>query len=310
MFDCKLEDIRTDAGRLTGVRFGGEDFETDACFLATGHSARDVYSMLVRAGVQLSAKGFAVGVRVELPQAAVDFSQFARFAGHPRLGAASFRLTSPSGRDVRACYSFCMCPGGQVISCASSRGELTTNGMSDSSRGGRFANAAFLVPVSTEDFTEIDGEVPILAGCDYQRQMETAAYAAAGNTYSLPACRLRDFLAGRTSDEIPSARSNRRAVPAEFRNILPYAITDTLERSLSGMLKKLQGVRFEDVLLYGPETRSSSPVRIDRDNVTGQSVNVAGLYPLGEGAGYAGGIVSSAIDGLRAAEKFVLSRNG
>lgn len=254
---------------------------------------------LAVAGVALAAKPFAIGVRLELPQAAIDRAQYGRFAGNPLLGAASFRLTRRAEPGVRACYSFCMCPGGTVIACASEPGLFTTNGMSFSKRSLPKGNAAFLVPVDLPDYPA--HPVPALAGVAFQRALERKAFAAAGDRYAVPTVRLVDFLARRCSAELPADCSCSPVVPVEFRDLLPESVTHTLERVLAPMLKELNGVRLDSAVLYAPETRSSSPVWMVREP-DGASAGTRGLYPAGEGAGYAGGIVSSAIDGMRAAE--------
>jgi uncharacterized FAD-dependent dehydrogenase len=285
------------------VVIGGKSLRTDACILATGHSARDVYRMLAKRGVPLQPKGFAVGVRIELPQKRIDTAQWGRFAGHPQLGAASFRLTrKPSGRQ-RACYSFCMCPGGLVIACASSAGLLTTNGMSLSRRAQPLGNAAFLVPVQPADFA-LGSFSPQLAGLDYQCQMEQAAFLEGGGDYCLPAAALADFLSRKHPSALPEMRSCTRARPADLHRIFPAVISDTLLGAISPMLRQMPGVRLEEAVVYAAETRSSSPVRILKDPF-GQSPGAAGLFPAGEGAGYAGGIVSSAVDGMCAAESVI-----
>ncbi len=334
-YHSRLEGLQvetTAAGpRLSGAVIGGLTVPATACLLAVGHSARDVYLALARAGASLQAKAFAVGVRAELPQARIDRAQWGEWAGHPRLGAASFRLTRPVPPPGRACYTFCMCPGGQVIACASEAGGLTTNGMSLSARAGRQGNAACLIPVTPADFSppacagwgELDGrpsgfgsgggkdtagqisvaDNEALAGLEFQRRLEEATFRAGGGDYALPACRLTDFLqppSGKLG-EIPDARSWLRSRSADLRAILPEFLASALADALWPMLRKLRGAVREEVLLYGLETRSSSPVRVLRDETTLQSA-IAGLYPVGEGAGYAGGIVSAAIDGLRAAE--------
>jgi uncharacterized FAD-dependent dehydrogenase len=299
-FGARLEKLIIKEGALQAVVIHGQEIACDCCFLAVGHSAHDVYTMLAEAGVELSPKPFAVGVRLELPQATINKAQYGRFAGSPLLGAASFRLTRREEKGIRSCYSFCMCPGGKVISCASEPGLLTTNGMSYSNRSLPLGNAAFLVPVGPTDYPA--HILPALAGLEFQRQLEQAAYMAAGGNYSVPATRLVDFLAKKTPTSLPDGRSCPRAVPVEFRNILPSFITRTLEVAIPLMLKELNGSKLEEVILYAPETRSSSPLWITR-NPEGESTNTRGLYPIGEGAGYAGGIVSSALDGMRAAEK-------
>jgi uncharacterized FAD-dependent dehydrogenase len=299
-FGARLDNLILENGHLRGVVINGQTTPCEACVLAVGHSARDVYAMLAQAGVALSPKPFAVGIRLELPQTTIDKAQYGRFAGSPLLGAASFRLTRREENGLRACYSFCMCPGGKVISCASEPGLLTTNGMSYSKRSLPLGNAAFLIPVGPADYAA--HEIPALAGLAFQQKLEQAAFTAAGGEYHVPATRLVDFLAGKAPKSLPDSRSCPRSVPVEFRNILPDFVTRTLASSIPPMLKELNGSRLEDVLLYAPETRSSSPLWITR-NPDGESLNTRGLYPAGEGAGYAGGIVSSALDGMRAGEK-------
>ena len=255
--------------------------------------------MLAERGVALEPKPFAVGVRLEIPQSAIDRAQYGRFAGSPLLGAASFRLTRREENGIRSCYSFCMCPGGKVISCASEPGLLTTNGMSYSKRSLPLGNAAFLVPVGPADYPS--HPVPALAGVEFQRKLERDAFAAAGGNYKVPACRLVDFLARKVPATLPEGSSCPTATPVDLRGILPEFVTQTLEKSIPPMLRELHGVRLEEAVLYAPETRSSSPLWITR-TPEGESTSTRGLYPAGEGAGYAGGIVSSAIDGMRAAE--------
>ena len=304
-FNSRLEDFIIEDGRLRGVVVSGKTIRTDACFLATGHSARDVYNLLFRHGVSLEPKPFAVGVRLEIPQHRIDEAQYGSWVSLiDRLGHASFRLTRREEEQARRCYSFCMCPGGEVISCASSDALLTSNGMSLSRRDEPFGNAAFLVPVEPTDFPQTTPTE--LAGIAFQQQLEQAAFEAGGGTYALPAQRLTDFLANR-KDEIPAARSAPRAVSANLHDILPDFIRRTLRSALPKMLEKLPGVLLEEALLYGNETRSSSPLRILRSR-RGESLSVRGLYPCGEGSGYAGGIVSSAIDAMRIAEEWLLRK--
>jgi len=303
-FNTRLEGLKIEDGVLRGIVASGREIRTDACFLATGHSARDVYSMLVAQGVPLEAKPFAVGVRLEIPQHRINTAQYGKWANLPRLGSASFKLTRKEEQHARSCYSFCMCPGGLVISCASSKGELTTNGMSLSARAEPFGNAAFLVPVELSDYPL--GPYPVLAGIDFQKTMEAAAFTAGGADYGLPSARLVDFLEARLGD-LPTERSCGRAVPALLQDILPDFVSETLHAAIPKMLKELNGTPLDEALLYASETRSSSPVRILR-GPDGQSTAVKGLYPCGEGAGYAGGIVSSALDGMRAAEWYALNR--
>ncbi len=308
-FNSKLEKIQVEEGVLRGVTVSGQAIRTEACFLATGHSARDVYSMLAEHHVMLEAKPLAVGVRLEIPQHQINEAQYGQWTALSGLGSSSFRLTRKEEGNARRCYSFCMCPGGLVISCASSEGLLTTNGMSLSARDKPFGNAAFLVPVDLADFAAMGHESgnPVLAGIEFQKQMERAAFKAGGSDYGLPAARLIDFLEGKAG-ELPSERSCTRAVPALLQNILPEFVSSTLQSALPKMLRELNGAKIEEATLYAAETRSSAPVRILRDPSTGQSCSVKGLYPCGEGSGYAGGIVSSALDGMKAAEQFVFNR--
>ncbi|MBI9021430.1 MAG: FAD-binding protein [Verrucomicrobia bacterium] len=300
-FGARLDRLEIENGNVRGAVISGEEFRTDTCVLATGHSARDIYEMLAEQGVPLEPKGFAVGVRLEIPQHRIDTAQWG--GSFPNLGKASFRLTRREEENARSCYTFCMCPGGLVISCASSEGLMTTNGMSLSKRDKPMGNAAFLVPVMPSDFPNLGK--PELAGIEFQKKMEAAAFAAGGSDYSLPAQRLVDFLEGAESD-LPSERSCTMARPAQLRGLLPEFVEHTLRSAVPKMLRSMRGVQLDEALLYASETRSSSPVRIVRDE-EGQSV-IRGLYPCGEGAGYAGGIVSSGIDGLRLAESIVATR--
>jgi len=302
-FNARLDGVEIDDGKLVAVHVGAERIETAACVLATGHSARDVYRMLHKSGVTLEAKAFAIGVRAELTQQRIDEAQFGRWAGHPRLGAASFRLTRQAMGAARPCYTFCTCPGGVVISCASASGMMTTNGMSLAARDGKWGNAAFLVPVSPTDFPSPDADNPSeLAGVAFQAEIERKAFQAGGADYSLPAARLTDFLGGETGDKLPDDRSCRRSRQADLRTVLPEFVCQTLTEAMPRMLLKQRGVVLEEVTVYAAETRTSSPVRVVR-GATGESPAAAGLFPAGEGAGYAGGIVSSGIDGLHTAKR-------
>lgn len=305
-FSAKLEGLHIEDGALRGVIVSGEEIATDACFLATGHSARDVYTALAAAGVPLAAKPFAVGVRAEMPQSRINVAQYGPGSRHPRLGAASFRMTRKPGKTTRACYSFCTCPGGLVMACASSAGCLTTNGMSYSSRAKPFGNAAFLVPVSPADYP-IGLQNPDLAGVIFQQTIERATSRAGGDDFSLPAQPLIEFLAGAEPVDIPDARSCKRVVPANVASLLPDEVARTLRDALPKMLRELNGIELEDVLIYGVETRSSSPVRIVRDARSRESSGVRSLFPVGEGSGYTGGIVSSALDGMASARQALQS---
>ncbi|MFU8780038.1 MAG: FAD-dependent protein [Kiritimatiellia bacterium] len=295
-FGARLDELQIENGAIRGAVISGKAMRTDCVVLATGHSARDIYTMLAEKGVALEPKPFAVGVRIEIPQCRIDAAQWGK--SYPTIGKASFRMTRREENDARACYTFCMCPGGLVMSCASSEELITTNGMSLSKRDKTYGNAAFLVPVFPPDFPA--AERAELAGIAFQKKLESAAFTAGGSDYSLPAQRLVEFLDGSPATSLPQDRSCNRAIPVSLRDLLPDFVQHTLLAAVPKMLRSLRGVRLEEALVYASETRSSSPVRVVRGE-DGQSPT-RGLYPCGEGSGYAGGIVSSGIDGLRTAE--------
>ncbi len=298
-FHCKLTGLAAKDGRLTALRTNRGQVESNACILAVGHSARDVYAMLLGEGVALLPKPFAVGVRVEHPQEMIDKAQYGAMAGHARLGAAEYHLTAKSGG--RGVYTFCMCPGGQVVASSSEEGTVVTNGMSRHARDGQNANAAVVVQVGPEDF----GSNP-LGGVEFQRRMERTAFAASGD-YRAPAETVGDFLAGRDRPKgfgavVPSYRPG--VAPVNLYTILPQFVADGIREALPQMGRMLRGFDGPEGVLTGVETRTSAPVRMERDE-RGQSPQLSGLYPAGEGAGYAGGIVSAAVDGMRAAERLI-----
>jgi len=304
-FNSKVEKINIIDNKLCSIIVNGNEIKTDTCVIATGHSARDVYQFLADANVQLDQKAFAVGVRMELPQNIINETQWGKFAGHPRLGAAAFRLTRKESEDARSCYTFCMCPGGLTIACASTAGQITTNGMSLSKRSLNFGNAAFLVPVRPEDYKSFETEFyPSLAGCHFQADIEKKAFEAGGGDYSIPVSSLPRFIDPVSNVLVSEKRSCLKVKEADFSKILPGFVNETLVSAIPKMIKSFKGLSFDDVTLYAAETRSSSPVRIKRDEDR-QSVNTQGLFPCGEGAGYAGGIVSSALDGIRVAESII-----
>ena len=300
-FETRLERLILRQGRVAGaiVLAGGaeEEILTDCLLLCVGHSARDTARALYSQGVAMGPKPFAAGVRIEHPREMIDRSQYGSFAGHPALGPASYKLNArtPDGRGV---YTFCMCPGGRVISAASEPGGIVTNGMSLHARQDRNSNAALLVGVRPEDF----GSEHPLAGFDFQRKIEEAAFLAAGKTYRAPAQRVGDFLADRETSSFGEVQPSLLpgVTPCDLRSVLPAFITDNLKLALPVLDRQLKGFALPDAVLTGPETRSSSPVRLPR-TTSGEAENVAGLYPVGEGAGYAGGIVSAAVDGITAA---------
>lgn len=300
-FRAALTDIRLKDGAVTGVtvRTGGREelLPTDHLLLCAGHSARELFALLYEKGVALTQKPFSMGVRCEHPQALIDRAQYGSFAGHPALGSADYKLAVhlPDGRGV---YTFCMCPGGSVVAAASEPGHLAVNGMSPFARDGENANAALLCEVRPEDF----GSSHPLAGVELQRRWERAAFLAGGGDWHAPAQLLGDFLAGR-----PSAGPGSVAPTyplgvrwGELTGCLPPFVLDALRQAIPAFDRKLRGFALPEAVLTGIESRSSSPVRILRDR-TGQA-NFRGLFPCGEGAGYAGGILSAAVDGIRQAE--------
>jgi uncharacterized FAD-dependent dehydrogenase len=271
--------------------------------LAPGHSARDSFQMLQQAGVALEAKPFAVGFRIEHPQALVDEARWGLNAGHPLLGAAEYKLVHHAANG-RCVYSFCMCPGGLVVGATSETGRVVTNGMSQHSRNERNANAALVVPVEQEDlaaYAAWPGDP--LAGLAFQRALEQKAFVLGGADYSAPVQRLQDFLAGRPTTELGAIGASYQpgVSPSDLRSLLPMPMVTALQEALPLFARRIKGYDHPDALLTAVETRTSSPLRIPRDDHF-ESINTVGLTPAGEGAGYAGGILSAAIDGIRVAE--------
>ncbi len=301
-FESRLADIRTVDGELTAITVDGPagcySLPCRHVVLALGHSARDTFEMLYRQGVPTEAKPFAVGVRIEHRQSDMDFAQYRTCAGHPGLPASSYKLSChlPEGR---AAYSFCVCPGGQVVAAASEENRLVTNGMSEFARDKENINGALLVNVTPEDF---GGDKHPLAGIAFQRRLEEAAFALGGSNYRAPCQRVGDFLAHRASVRCGRVKPSYRpgVTYTNLRHCLPDFICDTLEGALPILGKKLLGYADPDALLTAVETRSSSPVRLPRDAAYQSAVR--GLFPCGEGAGYAGGILSAAADGMRCGE--------
>jgi uncharacterized FAD-dependent dehydrogenase len=310
-FGARVDDvlIETDADgsrHLRGlVLADGEVIEADHVILALGHSARDSFAMLHARGVAMQAKPFSIGVRIEHPQAMIDQARFGPNAGNPLLGAADYKLVhhAENGRTV---YSFCMCPGGTVVAATSEAGRVVTNGMSQYSRAERNANAGIVVGISPEDYP---GDV--LAGLAYQRHWESAAFIAGGGDYRAPAQLVGDFLAGRPStglgEVLPSYKPG--VTPTDLAQCLPDFAVEAMREALLAFDKQVPGFARPDALMTGVETRTSSPIRIPR-GFDFQSVNTAGLFPAGEGAGYAGGILSAGVDGIRVAEALALTLTG
>lgn len=299
--ECKLTNIICANGAVHGVTYenaAGEtvDLETDAVILAIGHSARDTAEMLYGKGVNMMQKPFSVGARIEHPQSLINRVQYGGFAGHPALGAADYKLAChpPHGRGL---YTFCMCPGGTVVAAASEQGGVVVNGMSEMARDGENANAALLVGVDPEQFPD---EHP-LSGFRLQREIEQAAFCLGGGDYRAPAQLVGDFLQGVPSTRLGSVNPScpTGVTLCDIARCLPEAVVHTMRDGIQKMDQKLRGFAMADAVLTAPETRSSSPVRMLRDETL--MSNIEGIYPCGEGAGYAGGIVSAAVDGIRCA---------
>ncbi|MEB3195015.1 MAG: FAD-dependent oxidoreductase [Cyanobacteriota bacterium] len=319
-FGAKVEELMLagDGSRqVEGVRLAdGECVPARHVVLALGHSARDTFERLEGQGVAITRKPFAVGLRIEHPQALIDRARWGEQAGHPRLGAAEYKLVhhTRTGRDV---YSFCMCPGGWVVGATSEEGCVVTNGMSQHSRRERNANSGLVVNITNEDVDPWARwpEDP-LAGVAFQRHWERQAFQAGGSNYQAPGQRLEDFLADRPSVKIGA--HGTEGVKGSYlpgvrfgtlNGCLPDFVIDAIREALPHFASRLPGYLLDDALLTGVETRTSSPIRLPRDSQSLQSINTPGIYPAGEGAGYAGGILSAAIDGLKVAEALALAIN-
>jgi len=299
-FESRVEDLRLDSGRLEGmVLASGETIRSRHVVLAPGHSARDTFRMLHRLGVHIEAKPFSIGFRIEHPQSLIDRARLGRYAGHPKLGAADYKLVHHA-RNGRAVYSFCMCPGGTVVAATSEPRRVVTNGMSQYSRKERNANAGIVVGISPEQ----DFPGGALAGVELQEGLESRAYELGGSDYCAPAQLVGDFMRGDPSTELgeiePSYKPGVRL--ANLATSLPDYAIEAIREALPAFGRQIRGFDRDDAVLTGVETRTSSPVRITRDHETLQSLNVRGLYPAGEGAGYAGGILSAGVDGIKVAE--------
>jgi len=304
-FDSRVSDIDIDDARVRGVKLAsGEYIESDHVILAIGHSARDTFDMLYRRGVYVEAKPFSIGFRIEHPQSMIDQSRYGQFAGHADLGAADYKLVHHC-KNGRSVYSFCMCPGGTVVASTSEENCVVTNGMSQYSRNERNANSGIVVGISPEDFPN---DSP-LAGIELQRDLETHAFVLGGSNYDAPAQLVGDFLKAQPSAELGSVQPSYTPGVhlTDLGTALPDYAIEAIREALPIFDRKIKGFAMHDAVLTGVETRTSSPVRIKRHRDDYQSINTKGLYPAGEGAGYAGGILSAAIDGVEVAEAVALS---
>jgi len=302
LFNSKLEDLIIKDKKLKAIVVNGEEIPCESLILAIGHSSRDTYEMLLHREVSMEAKPFAIGVRIEHPQKLIDESQYGSFAGHPRLKAADYKLTYTSEKLNRSVYSFCMCPGGEVVAAASEHNRLVINGMSNYKRNKENANSALVVTIGPQDF---QGNSP-LSGMEFQRHYESLAFKLGGGNYNAPVQLAGDFLKDRMSTKMgivtPSYTPGYEL--KDLRKALPYYVIAALKESLTSFDKKIKGFASMDAVMTGIETRTSAPIRIER-NENLQSTSIKGIYPAGEGAGYAGGIISSAVDGLKVAESIM-----
>ncbi len=300
-FRSQMTDILIKDRAVKGVVVNHrEEILCDTLVLALGHSARDTFELLYEKKLLMQQKAFSIGVRIEHAQHLINQSQYGAFAEHPALGAADYKMAyhSPNGRSA---YTFCMCPGGYVVAAASEEHSVVTNGMSEYRRNGKNANAALLVSVNSADY----GSEHVLAGVEFQRKWERLAYRLGGENYCAPIQKVGDFLQGTVGASFGEVEPTYlpRVVFADLRNCLPDYVTTTMKEALLYFEQKLHGFASEDAIMTGVETRSSSPVRICRDE--NFVSNIHGIYPAGEGAGYAGGIMSSAVDGVKIAEKII-----
>ena len=302
-FQSRVTDILIRGERMVGVVVNGRDeIETDHLVWAAGQSGAANYELLVRSGIALAPKAFAMGVRIEHPQELINRIQYGKWCREPLLPPAEYSLTVKVEEIDRSVYTFCMCPGGYVIGSSSEEGGIVTNGMSDGQRDGAYANSAVVVTIRPEDFSS---DHP-LAGLEFRRMWEQRAFTAAGGGYSAPAQNLMDFLAAKKSHTLKPATFRPGVTPVVLDEVLPGFVARSLRRGFRGFEKKMPGFVTNEAVLIGVETRTSSPVRILRDE-DGCSTSVAGFYPCGEGSGYAGGIISSAVDGIKAAESILKS---
>lgn len=300
-FNSKVTGLTIDNGTVTGVETENGEIFTGPVILATGHSARDVYRMLLDQGVTLTPKGIAVGVRLEHPQHTIDCVRYHNPNGRGKyLPPAEYTMLTRV--DGRAVYSFCMCPGGIIIPAASAPGEMVVNGMSPSNRGSKWANSGMVVEVLPEDVDGFSDSADPLKMMSFQQSIESRFFHDAKETQTAPAQRMADFVNSRPSRDLPSTSYAPGIYPSRIDHLLPDFIAGRLKKAFTEFGKKNKGFLTNEAVLIGDETRTSSPVRINRDTETLQSESIHGLFPCGEGAGYAGGIVSAAIDGERCAE--------
>jgi len=300
IFNNRVTELRIQSNEIKGVKINdGDVIEGKKVILATGHSARDIFEMLYRQGIEIEAKPFALGVRVEHSQTLIDSIQYHCPVRGPYLPPAPYSIVKQVGG--RGVYSFCMCPGGIIAPCATSPGEVVTNGWSPSRRDQATANSGIVVELKLEDFVDFKSEGPLMA-MEFQRSIEQKAWKEGGMSQKVPAQRLVDFMHGRQSQHLPVTSYKPGITSVELGSVFPPFINERLQHGFKLIGKSMKGYLTNDAVVHAPESRTSSPVRIPRDKVTFEHIRIRGLYPCGEGAGYAGGIVSAAMDGMKCAE--------
>ncbi len=304
-FNTRVTELILKGDKVTGLKtLSGDVHKSDHVILATGHSARDIFEMLHRQGIEIELKPLAVGVRVEHPQALIDSIQYSCSERGPYLPPASYSIVKQV--DKRGVYSFCMCPGGVIAPCATSPGEIVTNGWSSSRRARSTANSGIVVELNPDDFNPFKQFGP-LAAMEFQKSIEQRAWEAGGKTQTAPAQRLSDFMNGRISEKLPKTSYAPGITSVDLREVLPDFIHKALKAGFRQFDRTMRGYVTNDAIMHAPETRTSSPVRIPRDPKSCQHIRIKGLYPCGEGAGYAGGIVSAAMDGERCANAVLVA---
>jgi uncharacterized FAD-dependent dehydrogenase len=300
-FGSRLDDLVFEGGRLTHVSVNGARMKVGPVILATGHSARDTVALLHERGIRIEPRRFQMGVRIEHPQTVVDSWQYGQRAGHDKLPPAEYHVVAKRAvGDDRDCYSFCMCPGGIILPTNESAGLVATNGASKSTRGGPFANSGLVISIDPPG-----GDGDPLAGVKHQQRWETRAFKATGETYRVPCQRATDFLENRPSDGTLETSYPLGGQWHPIRDLVPPDVTRALEKGLRFLDRRMKGFAGPEAIITAPETRASSPFRILRDQATRLAMDTGNLYPSGEGAGYAGGIISSAIDGIKTADAII-----
>ena len=300
-FETKVQDFIIHNNKISGViDQNNKEFNGLACILATGHSARDIYYLLHNKGIRMERKDFAAGVRIEHPQKLINTIQYHTAEKDPLLPTASYNLVTQA--ENKGVFSFCMCPGGIIVPAATSNNEIVVNGMSNALQNSPYANSGIVVSIKQDELTEYH-QYGVFAGMKYQEDLEKMAYKAAGNSQKAPAQRMIDFVQKQMSNKLPNTSYIPGLTNAPLHELLPQNINEPLRKAFVDFDKKMRGYYSEEAIIVGVESRTSSPIRIPRDKQTLQHIEIANLYPCGEGAGYTGGIVSSAMDGENIAER-------